>query len=745
MPCAECGVFSGTPTCGACKAVVRIGSLLRSGHLTLSQEKRVTEVLRSAAGELADLIEANQGQKVQEGATPPQEGTSGLTSGPSKPATPGAEAGKKKDEDEYSYGSGEFEESEEENTADKKEGGEDKEKPDKSGEERGKAEKVPSPSPGRADKEEKAPRASWDPRCDPQYLTRRLELRPVPKPHSGRSRDRERERRRERSPRRASKERSSGARSPEGRAPRAEGGHHEEREDRPPLPRRPQPAEKPKKKGRGLKKRERTQAFRAKKIEERRAKKAARPPTWRPKPKQREWREEPRRPSRRQGGGEAEGADVSVHLHTVPLQDFKPGSSWVVTEGEYFGAPVKMAGIVQRVEVDRDASYLYMRLTGTDNEEVLKVHTGQQDAVFKAHICKEGCGRIESGALLFHAVKGRLRRADNEEPWVSTLEGIGPRGEDELAALRVRQGQVAGPGEGETLPKVVTPPGQAEPAEKEKAVKKKKKEKEDRSREEKMASGRMPAKAVQKEASLLYGGTALDPKERVRKRVMKAAKKFAAKKKSKRSSTSSEAGSSSSSSSTLEGATGTDGVFSEETKTKALGDKFPGALAMETLTTMRKNLLATAGEEGDEQSTRPIALLYYRNVLGRKASGAQARELLNISSAIDALLKSRPAQAMDILCQRLKAQEAVLNGTNWAVAQRIDLASPDATSLIARGELQVAHRETYLDSRARWQSQSTPGAKGTNKGKAKGKSDQSTKEDQKGDHRKDKGKGGEKK
>ena len=65
-----------------------------------------------------------------------------------------------------------------------------------------------------------------------------------------------------------------------------------------------------------------------------------------------------------------------------------------------------------------------------------------------------------------------------------------------------------------------------------------------------MATGRAPAKAVQKEAVHLYGGTALDPKERIRKRVLKAAQKFAAKKTSKKSTSSSDLGSSSSSTST---------------------------------------------------------------------------------------------------------------------------------------------------------------------------------------------------
>jgi len=278
-----------------------------------------------------------------------------------------------------------------------------------------------------------------------------------------------------------------------------------------------------------------------------------------------------------------------------------------------------------------------------------------------------------------------------------------------------------------------------------KKAKKKKKQKETRSKEEKMATGRSPARAVQKEAVHLYGGTALDPKEKIRKRVLKAAQRFAIKKKSKRSTSSSGTGSSSSSTSSAEGTTSVEGVFGEDTKTRTLGEKFPGALSMETLMMMRRSLLTTAGEMGEEQSTKPVALLYFRNVLGRRASGAQARELLNLSCAIDALLRSRPAQALDILCQRLKAQEAVLSGTNWAVAQRLELASPDATSLIPRGELQVANRESYLDSRARWQSQSTTGAKGTNKGKTKGKSDQAAKDDKKEEGRREKGKGGDRK
>ena len=184
-------------------------------------------------------------------------------------------------------------------------------------------------------------------------------------------------------------------------------------------------------------------------------------------------------------------------------------------------------------------------------------------------------------------------------------------------------------------------------------------------------------------------------------------------------------------------------MFSEETKTKVIAERYPGALGLETLLSMRRSLLTTAGEESDQKDTSPIALLYFRNVLAKKASGPQARELLTLATTIDTLLRGKTALAVDILCQRLKAQEATLAGTHWAVAQKVELASGEATALLARGELQSAQKESYLDARAKWQSQSS-GIKGAPKGKTKGK-DHQGKDDRKDENRRDKGKGGEKK
>ena len=75
-------MFSGTPLCGACRALKRIHSLLRSGHLKGDQERRVAEIVRGAAGELTDLVEENLSQGRADLPRAAKEETPGLPSGP---------------------------------------------------------------------------------------------------------------------------------------------------------------------------------------------------------------------------------------------------------------------------------------------------------------------------------------------------------------------------------------------------------------------------------------------------------------------------------------------------------------------------------------------------------------------------------------------------------------------------------------------------------------------------------------
>ena len=68
---------------------------------------------------------------------------------------------------------------------------------------------------------------------------------------------------------------------------------------------------------------------------------------------------------------------------------------------------------------------------------------------------------------------------------------------------------------------------------------------------------------------------------------------------------------------------------------------------------------------------------------------AQSRELLNLATAIDLLLRGRASHALDVLTQRLKAQESVSQGTQLSVTQRIEVPVAEHTSLLQRNELVV--------------------------------------------------------
>lgn len=291
MVCAECRLFQGEPVCGACRAASRAIAILRSGQLRADQEGVVSGILRIATAELSDLVESNQRTEGAAGATADKEESKGLTSGPHT-GTPAKEVPKdNKAESEYTYESEEEEVTEEELPASAPSSG-----VEVKGETGDSAPAGAAADPGAEpskDKEE-AYKEKVRGKFDPEFLTKRLCLTPAPKPHSGGSRDKRK---------RASPERLRGdeelqaaehqeAWAKPGDRERSPGAHHgdEESDKREPLQRRPQREKRAKNRGsRGTKKKERAREFRAKKIEERRAKKAARDQGCHRKPRQRRW------------------------------------------------------------------------------------------------------------------------------------------------------------------------------------------------------------------------------------------------------------------------------------------------------------------------------------------------------------------------------------------------------------------------------------------------------------------------
>jgi len=461
-----------------------------------------------------------------------------------------------------------------------------------------------------------------------------------------------------------------------------------------------------------------------------------------------------RRPAAIEGAGSPWSRGEVCKFKDVPLEDLT-GAAIIITEGDYFGAKVEVAAQVTKAEVEDGDRHLLAQVTGTTSEVVLKQVTSTPTTPFKIHLCQSGCGLHVTGDHYLHALQGRKRKAPEELTWVDNLlaaRGAGGDG-DELRQLRARADELARggpPGRSGVPPGPLDIEGQQQ-AVGEEASKRKKKKKKDR-RAADFLDGRRASKAVTKDLALLFGGTGLDPRERVRRRVIARAQKLAAKKKSRKETSSSSSQSSSSSSPSLVEGQGTDGVFTTDSKARGVSERYPGALTLETITTMRRSLLTTAGEEAEERSTKPVALLYYRNQLTRRATGAQARELLNLATALDHLLRGKVAMAADVISQRMKAQQAVLHGTHWSIAQRMELPLPEESTLVAQAELQLVQKENYDESRARWLSQGgqTGGKKGDAKGSGKSKTSKGEraewpKDGKREEQRKGKEKGNEKK
>lgn len=119
----------------------------------------------------------------------------------------------------------------------------------------------------------------------------------------------------------------------------------------------------------------------------------------------------------------------------------------MVVHGTYFGNMVKLAAVIQKAEVERGETYLYVKAQGTDSEDLLRIHSADPRALFQVHCCPPLCGQHETGDRLVHGKRVQLLvEGVAKEDWVNNLEAAAPHPderEDELQALRRREKELA--------------------------------------------------------------------------------------------------------------------------------------------------------------------------------------------------------------------------------------------------------------------------------------------------------------
>eukprot|EP00435_Cladocopium_sp_Y103_P048031 s1613_g14.t1 len=398
----------------------------------------------------------------------------------------------------------------------------------------------------------------------------------------------------------------------------------------------------------------------------------------------------PKKPAARD---EEESRDDLRRVSSLGVMEIARLGPVYLPDARYYGRQVQVAGRFGKCLEEDGEHFIELRMSGTKDDELLRVLTGTSPRVLKVHMCQEECGWQLSDPLLVHGV--HFQEVDlGRVPWLTNLEAshedVPQLPQDEMAALRELQDRS----------RPLGPRPEKELAKKEKKMKRRE-EKAEEGREERTPKRKNQEMEIgQKPLADVFGGTGLDPDPVRRAKIQKKAKrvgKSRKKKKKKRSSNSSSMSSTgSSSSSSSSSAHGGTGLFDSDNKLQRIWKRYPGALTSGAAREARQGLMNQAGTlwsvEGNE--IPPLFTQYSRQqVLSTSsASPALQQELLTIAQALDYALMGKIASMSDILCQRLKSLEALIKGSHWTLGRELELVRSDQFTIAEDNEAIMAAR-----------------------------------------------------
>lgn len=240
--------------------------------------------------------------------------------------------------------------------------------------------------------------------------------------------------------------------------------------------------------------------------------------------------------------------------------DVSPGGfgrgDWLLIKGVYYQQDIEAAGKVQKEEFEAGERELFVELTGTSNEDLLKFGSGTKPPLVKVHLCGAECHQRRENPNLIHAKKVKKLSPDAPCTWEKNLVN-----EDEVAALREdRADWLRREKEKEDKKEVRSSSSSRGKKKKKKKRKAKKKEEDDKpsgSKTRKKMGGKAQAK---KDLAALYSGTGLDPCLKDRRRLARKTKRALR----KTSATSSSTSTSSSSTASMGDDTG--GILQDRSK-----------------------------------------------------------------------------------------------------------------------------------------------------------------------------------
>lgn len=379
--------------------------------------------------------------------------------------------------------------------------------------------------------------------------------------------------------------------------------------------------------------------------------------------------------------------------HAVTIEQCRTFKEIELMEATYWAESVKAVCKMEGIEMADGEVYLKAQLMGTQSERLLKVASGLPGRRVLLHLCPYSCKGAPHREDTIHVSKFREVTGERDA-WMSNLVAGPEEGEDDLARLRSDQ----------QLREAKA--GQREPSEK---GRRRSRSRRRRSRSRRRKGAQLKVEQ-QKALAALYKDTGVDPDPAVRRRFRRKAAKLARKKKAVISSSS---GSSSSTGEDGELATDDPNLFGGSSRSQVIGKRLPGTLAAAALDEASETLITQEGGVWDLQTgpLPPLFMRYFRQQLSAKMTPAMAREAQSLAYLLDLLVRGRPAEALDLGAQRLKALEAQAGGAHYSVAQQVELLPKDTASMSSTLEMQEAARRAREEGRVRMDTSRPYGSK----------------------------------
>ena len=378
-----------------------------------------------------------------------------------------------------------------------------------------------------------------------------------------------------------------------------------------------------------------------------------------------------------------------------------------IEEGRYYGRTVAVAGKFKSFRSEGDEIYAELVVSGTKDEELLRILSGKEERSLSIHLCGPECPGVLTDETLVHA--HNYEEVDARRlPWLTNLEKVKTpeRDVDEMARLRDEQRRM----EAEKK--------EADKKEDRKEKKRKRKEEKEGRRSKSPKEEKDYLDPGQKQLEAVFKDTGMDPDPSRRARVMRKARrllKSSRKKKKKAKGSSSSVGtskSSSSSTSSLEAVE--EGLYDEEQKLQAVWRRYPGTLTARSLQEIRRSLVTAAGTmwSVDRATLPPLYTQYGRQVVLPAMSPALQQEALTLCQTMDYIIQGKVAAGLDILNQRLKSIVALSKGSHWSLGRQYELIKVDERGFAEECEMLSAARRAKEDEKLK----NLMGRPGTGKG-----------------------------